>query len=160
MGFLDERVSSNKEKVAEMEKIEKLILQMQNNVNVKINQQGEKIEELKKKIEVMQARQATSSEISDRDVEIKDAIMGNNAWIFGLGIILSVLMVICTAWLDWNTVEEDSSHRIQRMIEQNYVDTKNVWRQGDTVLYNQKNGTYLTVEEYEKMRADQQKQSQ
>ena len=41
MGFLDERVSSNKEKVAEMEKIEKLILQMQNNVNVKINQQGD-----------------------------------------------------------------------------------------------------------------------
>ena len=154
MGFLDERVSSNKEKVEEMEKIEKLILQMQNNVNVKINQQGEKIEELKKKIEVMQSRQATSSEISDRDVEIKDAIMGNNVWILGIGI----LMIICTVWLDWNTVEEDSSHQIQRMIEQNYIDTKNVWRQGDTVLYNQKNGTYLTVEEYEKMRADQQKQ--
>lgn len=156
MGFLDERISGNKEKVAEMEKIEKLILQMQNNVNVKINQQGERIEELKKKIEVMQARQATSSEISDRDVEIKDAIMGNNVWILGIGI----LMIICTAWLDWNTVEEDSSHQIQRMIEQNYVDTKNVWRQGDTVLYNQKNGTYLTVEEYEKMRADQQRQAE
>ena len=154
MGFLDERVSSNKEKVAEMEKIEKLILQMQNNVNVKINQQGDKIEELKKKIELMQARQVTSSEISDRDVAIKDAIMGNNVWILGIGI----LMIICTVWLDWNTVEEDSSHQIQRMIEQNYIDTKNVWRQGDTVLYNQKNGTYLTVEEYEKMRADQQKQ--
>ena len=152
MGFLDERVSSNKDKVAEMEKIEKLILQMQNNVNEKINQQGERIEELKKKIEVMQARQATSSEISDRDVEIKDAIMGNNVWMLGIGI----LVIICTVWLDWNTVEEDSSHRIQRMIEQNYIDTKNVWRQGDTILYNQKNGTYLTVEEYEKMRADQQ----
>ena len=158
MGFLDERVSNNKEKVAEMEKIEKLILQMQNNVNVnvKINQQGEKIEELKKKIEVMQARQATSSEISDRDVAIKDAIMGNNVWILGIGI----LMIICTVWLDWNTVEEDSSHQIQRMIEQNYIDTKNVWRQGDTMLYNQKNGTYLTVEEYEKMRADQHRQAQ
>ena len=155
MGFLDERVSNDKEKTAEMEKIEKLILQMQNNVNVKINQQGEKIEELKKKIEIMQARQATSSEISDRDVEIKDAIMGSNVWILGIGI----LMIICTVWLDWNTVEEDSSHRIQRMIEQNYVDTKNVWRQGDTMLYNQKNGTYLTVEEYEKMRADQQNQT-
>ena len=82
--------------------------------------------------------------------------MENNVWILGIGI----LMVICTVWLDWNIVEEDSSHRIQRMIEQNYVDTKNVWRQGDTVLYNQKNGTYLTVEEYEKMRADQQKQAQ
>ena len=152
MGFLDERVSSNKEKVAEMEKIEKLILQMQNNVNVKINQQGERIEELKQKIEVMQARQATSSEISDRDVAIKDAIMGNNVWMLGIGI----LVIICTVWLDWNTVEEDSSHRIQRMIEQNYIDTKNVWRQGDTILYNQKNGTYLTIEEYEKMRADQQ----
>ena len=113
MGFLDERVSSNKEKVAEMEKIEKLILQVQNNVNVKINQQGDKIEELKKKIELMQARQATSSEISEREVEIKDAIMGNNVWILGIGI----LLIICTVWLDWNTVEEDSSHQIQRMIE-------------------------------------------
>ena len=156
MGFLDERVRNNKEKAAEMEKIEKLILQVQNNVNVKINQQGERIEELKKKIEVMQARQATSSEISDRDVEIKDAIMGNNVWILGIGI----LLIICTVWLDWNTVEEDSSHRIQRMIEQNYIDTKNIWRQGDTMLYNQKNGTYLTVEEYEKMRADQHRQAQ
>ena len=155
MGFLDERVRNNKEKAAEMEKIEKLILQVQNNVNVKINQQGEKIEELKKKIEVMQACQATSSEISEREVEIKDAIMGNNVWILGIGI----LLIICTVWLDWNTVEEDSSHRIQRMIEQNYIDTKNIWRQGDTMLYNQKNGTYLTVEEYEKMRADQHKQT-
>ena len=156
MGFLDERVRNNKEKAAEMEKIEKLILQVQNNVNVKINQQGEKIEELKKKIEVMQACQATSSEISEREVEIKDAIMGNNVWILGIGI----LLIICTVWLDWNTVEEDSSHRIQRMIEQNYIDTKNIWRQGDTMLYNQKNGTYLTVEEYEKMRADQHRQAQ
>ena len=64
-----------------------------------------------------------------------------------------ILVIICTVWLDWNTVEEDSSHRIERMIEQNYVDTKNVWRQGDTVLYNQKNGTYLTVEEYENIKA-------
>ena len=156
MGFLDERVRNNKEKAAEMEKIEKLILQVQNNVNVKINQQGEKIEELNKKIEVMQARQATSSEITERDAEMKDAIMGNNVWILGIGI----LMIICTAWLDWNTVEEDSSHQIQKMIEQNYIDTKNVWRQGDTVLYNQKNGTYLTVEEYEKMKADQQRQAE
>ena len=155
MGFLDERVRNNKEKAAEMEKIEKLILQVQNNVNVKINQQGEKIEELKKKIDIMQSRQATSSEISEKEVAIKDAIMGNNVWILGIGI----LLIICTAWLEWNTVEEDRSHRIQRMIEQKYVDTKNVWRQGDTVLYNQKNGTYLTMEEYEKMRADQQKQT-
>ena len=151
MGFLDKKESQSTEQAVNVEKIMK---EIQNSINVKINQQSEKIEELTKKIEKIQVSQVTASEMSDSNQSLKEAITENSVYMLGIGVILSVLLVICTAWLDWNTVEEDRNHTVQREIEQNYIDTKNVWRQGDTILYNQRNGTYMTVEEYEKQRAD------
>ena len=155
MGFLDE--SKNKEQAVNLEKIEKIIQQMQSNMNLKINQQSQEIAELTKKIEFMQTHQVTAFDISSMSVEEKAAIAENNTWLFVIGVFLSLLMVICTIWLDWNTVEEDKDHTVQKIIEQNYVDTQNVWWQNETMMYNQQNGTYLTVGEHQKMRQEQQK---
>lgn len=153
MGFLDKKESQSPEQSVN---VERLIKEIQSSLIVKINQQSEKIEELTKKIEKIEVRQVTASEMTDSNQSLKEAIMENSVYMLGLGIILSVLLVVCTAWIDWNTVEEDRNHTVQREIEQNYIDTKNIWRQGDTILYNQRNGTYMTVEEYEKQRADRQ----
>ena len=157
MGFLDERRNNDKEKEVNIEKIEKLIEQMQSDVTLKMKQQDEKMAELLEEIKFLKTTRVTAMEMTDRDNSIKEKITENNIWTLGIGIILSVLMIICTAWIDWNTIEEDKNHTVEKIIKQNYVDTQNVWWQNETMQYNRNNGTYLTVEEYRKMRMEQQK---